>query len=384
MTRREVVVKAFAGLISWVMAATLLGVTERHMRRIKARFEQFGVDGLLDLRGGRPRARRVSVQVIAELCRLKRDVYPDFSMKHFHEKATSEHGLKLSYTLARSVLQDAGLVEKAPGRGKYRRKRERRPLRGMLVHLDASTHAWVADVPPQDLVVAMDDADGRILFARFFPQEGTHSTLIALRQILEKHGRFAELYTDRGSHFCRTPKANGPSVTDGQVSRVCKVLGIRQILAHSPQARGRSERCFGTLQGRLPQELRVAGVRTYDEANAYLEQRFIADFNERFTVTPALPESGFVRLVGIDLDQVMSEQHERVVAADNTVSFEGVQLQLPKGTETRSHFARCSVLVHRLVDASLMVSYLGQTLARYTADGELIVAKRPAKRRKAA
>lgn len=384
MTRREVVVKAFAGLITWAQAAVLLGMTERHTRRLKARFEQFGVDGLQDMRAGRPRARRVSVETIAEVCRLKREVYADFSMKHFHEKATSEHGLQLSYTLTRSVLQDAGLVEKAPGRGKYRRKRERRPLRGMLVHMDASTHAWVADAPPQDLVVAMDDADGRILFARFFPQEGTRSTLVALREIVEKHGRFAELYTDRGSHFCRTPKTGGASITDGQVSRVCKVLGIRQILAHSPQARGRSERCFGTLQGRLPQELRVAGVRSYDEANAYLEQRFIADFNARFTVTPALPESGFVRLVGVDLDQVMSEQHERIVAADNTVSFEGMKLQLPKGTGNRSHFARCSVLVHRLVDDSLMVSYLGQTLARYAADGELLITKKAAKRRKAA
>jgi transposase len=237
MTRREVIVKAFAGVLSWVMAASLLRVSERHMRRMKARFEQFGVDGLMDMRAGRHRARRVSVESIAEVCRLKRDVYPDFSMKHFHEKATGEHGLKLSYTLTRSVLQDAGLVEKAAGRGKYRRKRERRPLRGMLVHLDASTHAWVAGAPMQDLVVAMDDADGRILFARFFPQEGTRSTLVALREIDEKHGRFAELYTDRGSHFCRTPKATGPSLVDGQVSRVCKVLGIKQILANSPQAR---------------------------------------------------------------------------------------------------------------------------------------------------
>lgn len=383
MTRREVLVKAFAGLLTWAVAATVLGVSERHMRRIKERYERYGVDGLQDLRAGRPRARRVSVETIAEVCRLKRDVYPDFSMKHFHEKVTEEHGLTLSYTLTRSVLQDAGLVEKAPGRGKYRRKRERRPMVGMLVHLDASTHEWVAGLPAQDLVVAMDDADGRILFARFFPQEGTRSTLVALREILEKHGRFAELYTDRGSHFCRTPKASGPSITDGQVSRVCKALGIRQILAHSPQARGRGERCFGTLQGRLPQELRVAGVRDYDAANVYLERVFVPDFNKRFTVTPAMPDSAFIRIARIDLEQVMSEQHERVVAADNTVAFEGLQLQLPKAGEVRAHFARCTVTVHRMVDLTLMVSYLGTPLGRYSAEGEPLTQKAP-KRRKAA
>src|SRR5690606_15620701 len=287
MTRREIIVKAVAGELTWLQAAQILGVSPRHMRRIREKYEQFGVDGLEDARGGRPRRRRVSTRTIEKVCQLKRDVYPDFSMKHFHEKVTEEHGLQLSYTLLRSVLQEAGLVERAPGRGQYRRKRERRPMTGMLVHLDGSTHEWIAGLPKSDLIVALDDADGRILYARFFPEEGTMSTMHSLLSILKRFGRFAELYTDRGSHFCRTPKADEPSVTDGQVSRALKTMGIRQILARSPQARGRSERAFGTLQGRLPQELRLAGVRDYDAANLYLERKFIKDFNRRFTVTPA-------------------------------------------------------------------------------------------------
>jgi hypothetical protein len=212
----------------------------------------------------------------------RREVYPDFAMKHFHEVASEKHKLKLSYTLTRSVLQDAGLVEKAPGRGKYRRKRERRPMVGLMVHLDASTHTWLKGLPLRDLMVALDDADGRILYARFVEQESTGSTFEALHAVLTRQGRFAELYTDRGSHFCRTPKADGPAVTDGQVSRALKTLGIRQILARSPEARGRSERAFKTIQGRLPQELRVARIRDCEAANEYLERVFVPDFNKRF------------------------------------------------------------------------------------------------------
>jgi transposase len=346
MTRREVIVKALAGVITWAVAASVIGVSERHMRRMKERYEQFGVDGLQDLRAGRLRARRVTAATIEEVCRLKRDVYPDFSMKHFHEMVTEKHELKLSYTLTRSVLQDAGLVEKAPGRGKYRRKRERRPMVGLMVHLDASTHTWLEGQPMRDLMVALDDADGRILDARFVAQESTASTFESLYAVLTRYGRFAELYTDRGSHFCRTPKANGPALTDGQVSRALKTLGIRQILARSPEARGRSERAFKTIQGRLPQELRVEGIRDYDAANEYLERVFVPEFNKRFTVTPAQPESAFIKLAGLELDLVLAEQHTRVVEKDNTLSFETLRLQLPS-TSQRPHFVRCEVTVHR-------------------------------------
>ena len=373
MTRREIVLKAVAGLITWAVAATCLGVTERHMRRIREKYEQFGVDvAVHDGRAGGRRARRVPLATLEEVCRLKRDVYADFSMKHFHEVVTGKkHKLKLSYTLMRSALQDAGLVEKAAGRGKYRRKRERRPLVGMLLHMDGSTHEWIAGLPMQDLIVVLDDADGRILFARFVEQEGTRSTFEALQGVLARHGRFAELYTDRGSHFARTPKAGGPALADGQVSRALKTLGIRQILARSPEARGRSERAFGTIQGRLPQELRVAGIAAYAEANKYLERVFVKDFNRRFTVKPTESGSAFVPLVGLDLELVLSEQHERVVGKDNIVSFEGRELQLPRGHE-RVSYARCSVVVHRLLDASLVVSFLDRVLARYSSNGALI------------
>ncbi len=194
MTRKEVIVKAMDGRITWIQAADILGMSARQLRRLRARWERDGYDGLQDQRGMVPRRRRIPVPVIERLCRLRRERYRDFSIQHFWEKATEQHSFTLSYTWTRLVLQAAGLAEKAPGRGQYRRQRERRPLRGLLVHLDASTHEWL---PAQraDLVVALDDADGRILYARFWPQEGTASSFHALAHVLTHHGRFAELYT---------------------------------------------------------------------------------------------------------------------------------------------------------------------------------------------
>lgn len=384
MTRVEVIQKALAGKLNWVQAAVVMGVTARHLYRIRLRYEKFGIPGLKDQRTGRRMPRLIPAETVEELARLKREVYPDFSVRHFHQFATEKHGLKVSYTTTLTVLQAKGLVTKEPGRGKYRRKRERRPMVGMLVHMDASTHEWIPGLPKQDLVVVLDDADGRILFARFFEQEGSFSTLVALEHVLIRHGRFCELYTDRGSHFCRTPMAGGePTLLhDGQVPRVLKALGIRQILARSPEARGRSERAFGTIQGRLPQELRLAGVRTYEDANEYLERVFLPDFNKRFTVTPAQPERAFVPLAGLDLKLLLSMQHDRVVAKDSTVAFEGLKLQLPPGRD-RLHYVRCPVVVHELLDGHLAVSYQGRLLARFTREGDLLGDIRRAKRKAA-
>jgi transposase len=366
MTRREVVQKAIDGKINWIQAAEICGVTARHMSRLRERYERLGIDGLRDGRTGKRQPRRISPAVEAEVCRLKEAFYQDWSVRHFHEFAAAEHGLQLGYTWTLLVLQKHGLAEKGKGRGQHRRRRERRPMCGMLLHLDASRHPWLADLPPQDLNVLLDDADGRILHALFVPEEGTHSTLVALDDVLRRYGRFAELYTDRGSHFCHTTVAGqGPDAEqNGHVTRALKALGIRHILARSPQARGRSERAFGTIQGRLPQELRLAGITDYAAANAYLTARFVPRFNQRFAVRPAQPESAFVPLVGLDLRLLLSSQHERRVRADNTVQFERLNLQL-LATKQRAHYARCPVLVHELIDDTLAVSYQGTMIARF-------------------
>jgi hypothetical protein len=379
-------VRAIAKQITWIQAAWICGITDRHMRRLKQRYERWGYDGLVDQRGGKPRRKRIALETIEKICALKRQRYADFSVQHFWEKVREEHHIEIGYTWLKQTLPAAGVAEKSAGRGCYRRRRERRPMRGMLVHLDASTHAWIAELAMQDLVVALDDADGRILYAQFVPQEGTASTFAALKHIVRTYGRFAELYTDRGSHFCHTPRAGAAPTTehDGQVSRALKVLGIRQILAWSPEARGRSERAFQTIQGRLPQELRAAGIQTYEGANEYLVQHFVADFNRRFTVEPAQAGSAFVPLVGVDLELLLSIQHRRSVNNDSTVAFEGRQLQLPRPAE-RAHYVRCEVTVHEFPEGTLGISYQGRLLARYDRDGQLLPAsaRRPAAERKA-
>ena len=288
MTKKEVLVKAFEGRINWLQAAEILGYTPRHLRRIRARYEKYGFGGLRDGRAGGHRRERTPRETIEKLVQLRRERYADFSVKHFHEQITEKHGLGISYEWTKQVLFAHKLAERSDGRGKYRRKRERRPMVGMLVHQDASTHAWLPDLPKADLVLTLDDADGRALHGRFVPQEGTLPTMEALHHVLTRHGRFCEFYTDRGSHFCTTSKAGaGPDAEQhGQVARALKVLGIRQILARSPEARGRSERAFKTIQGRLPQELRAAEIRTYEAANRYLTEVFLPDFNRRFTVRP--------------------------------------------------------------------------------------------------
>ena len=370
MTRREVITKAIAKQLTWIQAAAILGVTPRHQRRIRWGVEQWGLEAVMDRRGGRPRRKKIKAGTIELLCRLKRDVYPDFSLQHFYEYVTEKHGVKVSYNWLRLMLQEAGVVERQPARGQYRRRqRERRPMVGMLVHLDASTHEWVAGLPRQDLVVALDDADGRILYACFLLQEGTASTFAALESVLRHYGRCVELYTDRGSHFCHSARPG--EVADeqhGQVSQALCALGIHQILSRSPQARGRSERAFGTIQGRLPQELRHQGISDYEDANRYLAQNFIADFNRRFTVKPAQPESAFIKLASIELELVLSSKHERVVRNDNTVTFKNLILQLPS-TRQRLHFARCPVTVHQFSNGTLGISYQGRLLAGYDGAG---------------
>jgi transposase len=378
MTRREVIVKAIDGQITWIAAAQIIGITERQMRRLKRRYEVHGVDGVMDHRGQRPGWRRIAIATIAKVLALKREKYFDFSVRHFHEQLVEREGVKVSYSWTLRLLEEAGIVQKAPARGKYRRRRERRPMTGMLIHLDASTHRWIAELDMQDLVVALDDADGRILFARFYPQEGTRSTLEAVRDVVLRYGRFCELYTDRGAHFCRTPTAGGGPAEEqnGHVSRVMRALGIRQIFARSPEARGRSERNFGTLQRRLPQELRLHGISSYDQANRYLEETFVPDFNRRFTEPPALKETAFVRLGGVkDLELVLSIQHERIVGNDNVVRVRSLELQLPP-TRLRPTLARCPVTVHELLDGTIAVSFQGRAVARFAPDGSALSQRR--------
>jgi hypothetical protein len=361
----DVIQKALCREISWLAAADILGITPRQVLRLRRRYEANDVDGLRDRRIGKPPVNRVPPATAARVLELYRGEYRGFNVKHFHEHL-GEKGIDVSYSWTKTVLQDSGLVKRKGMKKRYRRRREREPMRGMLVHLDGSTHRWFesADGGMQDLLAFVDDASGEILGAQFVPQEGTRTVLALLREVVEKCGTFGRLYTDRASHFVWTPKSGQEPDRSKktQVERVLDDLGIELVCAFSPQARGRSERIWGTLQGRLPLELARAEARTYEAANHYLRGRFTPQFNARFAVKPALDELGFVPIAHADLDRIFTLRFERVVAGDHTLRFFNRLLQLdkPLGVHT---LAKRVVQLRVSLDGRIHV-YLGSRLVQ--------------------
>src|SRR5467141_5445677 len=296
MNVQEVILRAMAKKITWWQAAEIMGITDRQMRRWHWRYREHGYDGLLDRRVGQPSPKRVPLAVVEQVFTLYREKYFDLNVRHFHEKLQQEHQIRLSYTWVKKALQGAGLVRRERKRGVHRRRRERRPLPGMLLHLDGSSHAWFQDDRWYDLLVIMDDATSEIYYAQLVAEESTATVMTGLREVIEQQGVFCALYSDRASHFFLTPKAGEPVDHNRltQVGRALRELGIQMIPAYSAQARGRSERGFGTWQGRLPQELRSQKLTTLEQANRFLREHYIAELNRNFSVPAAQPESAFV------------------------------------------------------------------------------------------
>lgn len=373
MKVQEVILKAMSGQLQWWQAAEILGVSCRTMRRWKARCHQRGYDGLFDRRRRRPSPKRVPLATAQEVLRLYREQYQGFNVAHFCDQLRDHHQIRLSYQWIKTALQTAGLVAPRSKRGPHRQRRPRRPLRGMLLYVDGSPHAWLADQAPaqQDLIAVIDDATTEVYSAFLVAEEGTRPVLQALREVLSTRGLFCSLYTDRGGHFFHTPKAGGavdPSQLT-QIGRALAQLGIEHIPSYCPQGRGRMERFFGSWQGRLPHELRRAGVRTIDQANRYLRQRFIPWHNRHWTEPAAESGQAFVPCGAVDLDAILCVQHERVVAADNTVSVGGLRLQIAPQS-LRWSFAKCRVKVCEQLDGSWTVRYGPHVLGRYRADGQ--------------
>jgi transposase len=370
MKLQDVLLKAMAKKITWWQAAEIIGVSDRTMRRWRERLEADGYKGLADRRKGKPSFRRVPLATCEEVLRLYREVYPDLNVRHFHEKLREEHGMDLSYTWVQQALQGAGLVAKRRKRGPHRRRRPRRPLPGMLLHIDASKHRWLNDERWYDLIVILDDATSEIYYAQLVEEESTRTVMAALREVIETNGLFCALYSDRGSHFFLTPKA-GEKVDKHrltQVGRAMKELSIQMIPAYSPQARGRSERNFGTWQGRLPQELRLANVTTREEANAFLRERYLAQFNAQFSVPAAEKGTAFRKCSRPDLDEIFSMQTERVVAKDNTVAIGERCWQLEKA-RFRPTLAGSTVTIHEHLDHTVSIRFGPHVVGRFAADG---------------
>ena len=352
-------------------AASILGMSERTFRRWRDRYEAEGAEGLYDRRLGKVSGRRVAVDTVMEVLALFDTHYWDFTAKHFHERLVADHGFTRSYNWLRLALQCHGRPRKAPRRGAHRRQRSRRARPGMMLHQDGSSHEWVAG-QWWDLIVTMDDATSEILSAFFVAEEGTMSTFLALGEVIAARGLFCSLYADRGSHYWHTPEAGGKVDKDNptQVGRALNQLGIELIPAYSPEARGRSERMFGTLQKRLPQELRLAGITTMAAANRFLSGDYVARHNARFAVPPEAEGAAFVPFVGLSpgaLDDTLSVQEDRVVGNDNTVRYRGRVLQIPEDRH-RHHYVKARVRVHEYPDGRLAIFHGPRRLAVYDAN----------------
>jgi hypothetical protein len=294
----------------------------------------------------------------------------------------ADHGIELSYTWVKQALQGAGLVGRGRKRGAHRKRRERRPLPGMLLHIDGSRHQWFQEERWYDLIVILDDATSEIYYAQLVEEESTMTVMAGLKEVVERKGLFCALYSDRGSHFWLTPKVGGKVDYHRrtQVGRALHELGVQMIPAYSPEARGRSERNFSTWQGRLPQELRLHQIGTLEAANQFLRERYVAEFNRRFQVTPAQRGNAFVPCRSRDLERIFSLQFERSVNRDNTVSFQNLSLQIER-VRWRATLAGCQVVVHQHLDGTLSLSHGPHGLGRYTAQGAALETTNTAARR---
>jgi len=259
MKIQEIILRAISGQILWIDAADIIGVSYRTMKRWKTRYEQFGYDGIFDRRMKKPSPKRVPLKETQTILTLYSEKYMGFNIAHFYDKL-SAHGIKRSYTFVKTLLQAAGLVKKAPKKGRHRRKHPRRPLIGMMLYLDGSPHEWIPALPGQlfDLLVLMDDATNEIYNMMLVPEEDTLSCMSLLKNCVKKHG-----------------------------------------------------------------------IKTVEEANRFLKERYIKEHNNRFTVSPEQPGSAFIPVAKhINLDLIFSIREQRVVNPDNTVSFQRHTLQI--------------------------------------------------------
>ena len=367
MRFEELLDKHRRGYVTQAEAAEMLGVCERTFRRWETRYRDEGPEGLRDRRVGKPSSRRAAEDELLRILGIYREHYQGFTVKHFHELAQKRHGYLLGYTVTRLALQRSGLVARAPRRGAHRRRRPRRAMAGMLLHQDGSSHAWLAGRPPLDLIVTMDDATSEIYSAFLVEEEGTASTFRGLAETIAAKGLFCSFYTDRGSHYFHTPEAGG-RVSKSQLTQVGRALaqlGIEHIAAYSPEARGRSERLFRTLQDRLVKELRLAGIGAdVAAANRYIREVYLPAHNARFAVPAELEGDAFVPVEPAQWHDVLCLQETRQVGKDNTVAWQGRRLQIPPN-RLRPHFVRAKVRINEYHDGSIALFWGPHRIAEF-------------------
>jgi len=374
MKLQEVLLRATSGKIKWWQAAELIGISERQMRRWRKRLEDEGPQGLLDRRRRKPSSRRVAKEQASEVLSLYRDKYFDLNVRHFHEKLVEDHQIGLSYTWVKQALQAAGLVKRKAKRGVHRKRRERRPLPGMMLHIDGSDHQWFQDERRHDLIVILDDATSEIYYAQLAPEETTATVMTGLRAVIERKGLFCSLYSDRGAHFWYTPKSGGKVDYERptQVGRACHEGTGR---AYDPVLLSAGAGPLGAqllhLARTVPQELRLRGIRTLGEANEFLNQHYIAEFNRRFTVPAAERGTAFISCRHRNLEMIFTQRFERTVDRDNTVRFNNLVMQIERA-EWRPTLAGCKAIIHQHLDATLTLMIAGHRVGQYSAKGQLL------------
>jgi transposase len=356
-------------------AADLLAISLSTFYRKRQRSEEEGFAGNFDKRLGRLSPHRAADYEVECITQLYNQHYLGFSVKHFYEFAQREHQLTRSYNWTRLTLENKGVIKKSTRGGKHRLRRERKAMVGMMIHQDGSTHRWIPALDFYfDLIVTMDDATSEITSAFLVEEEGVLSSFQGIHETVEKYGLFCSFYTDRGSHYFYTPKA-GEKVDKTQltqVGRALRQLGIRHIPAYSPEARGRSERMFGTLQNRLPKELALYNITNIEDANRYIRDVYLPRHNKQFSVKPACSESAFVPWAStISIKEVLCIQEDRTVQKDNTIHYENLILQIPKN-EFRQQYIKAKVKIRKYADSSLAAFYGPLCIGRYDKNGNLI------------
>lgn len=368
-----------AGQSTVAEAAASLGLSERQVRRVLAAYREEGAAALAHKNRGRRPAHATSQEVGRQVIALAQTTYQGCNQQHLRDLLEEREGIALSRTTVHRLLAGAGLLAPPARRPPlHRRRRERRAQAGQLVQIDGSPHAWLeARGPRLTLLAAMDDATGRLEAAVFREQEDAHGYFLLLTQLVERCGRPLALYHDRHSTFVQTVVAGetlasalaGQPRPPTQFGRALEELGIASLIAHSPQAKGRVERLFSTLQDRLVSELRLAGITNLPAANAFLA-RYLPRFNAQFAVPAAVAGSAYRPLeTGQQLAQICCFKYVRTVAADNTVTLGPTRLQLQPGAQRRS-YAHATVEVHERLDGSLAVCSAGQVLTAQPAPAE--------------
>lgn len=381
MKVQEIMLRAISGQLQWFQAAEILGISTRQMRRLKRRFELYGYDGLFDRRRRSPSPRKVHLSLAEKILHLYREKYYDFNARHFCEKLKTEHGIKISYNWVRLALQGAGLMQPKPRGTLHRLRRPRKPVIGMMLHMDGSPHDWLGTGEQVDLITLSDDANNEVYDMALVDEEDSASCMAMIKNVVDKHGIFCSLYTDRASHFYLTKHAGDDVAKDHstQLARALKELNIRPIPAYSPQARGRCERLNGTLQGRLPQELRLRNISTKRDANKFIRTEYIRMHNRSFKRKAEEQGSAFVSVAPtIDLDKIFCFKHERTVNKDNTVSFNNRLLQISP-SHLRFSFAKCKIMVFEHLDKSITIGFGPHTLGYYSPDGMPLKSRKPLK-----